>query len=266
MAQDQSTMPEEAVPESGNAIGGSLAVRAALGAVGLTGALVNLVFIGALGLLGAVLFWWNLGGQEQAFRVPERAPGIMVLAADGAVIGEEPGFHGDATKLSSLPPYVTETVIAIEDRRFYDHVGVDLVGLARAAMENLEAGRVVQGGSTITQQLAKNLFLKPDRTLQRKLREVELSLWLERSFTKDEILELYLNRVYFGAGATGIAQAAKVYFDMAPEDLTLFEAAQLAATLKSPAAYNPSARPEESRKRARVVLDAMREAGFITEA
>ena len=158
-----------------------------------------------------------------------------------------------------------QAVIAIEDRRFRDHGGIDLVGLARAAMENAQAGRVVQGGSTITQQLAKNLFLKPERTLSRKLSEVEYAIWLERTYSKDELLELYLNRVYFGAGATGVIEAAKVYFGKDAANLTLFEAALLAATLKSPAAYNPLARPEESRKRARLVLDAMREAGFITE-
>lgn len=227
---------------------------------------MQLVFIGALAATGAAMTYWALTNGDQAFAIPAREAGIQVLAADGTTMGEQSSFKGDAAHLSDLPPYVPQAVIAIEDRRFYSHLGIDVVGLARAAMLNAEAGRVVQGGSTLTQQLAKNLFLKPDRTLTRKLREVELALWLEKSFTKDEILELYLNRVYFGGGANGIEQASQAYFQKSANALNLFEAALLAATLKSPTAYNPMSRPEEAKKRARVVLDAMAEAGFITQA
>ncbi len=239
---------------------------AARGAVAIAAAAANSLFLVALTAFAAAALWWNQAGDSHTFSVPQREPGLMVLAADNTVIGEQPGFRGDAMSLQGVPAYVPQAVIAIEDRRFHDHGGIDVVGLARAAFENAMAGRVVQGGSTITQQLAKNLFLKPERTLTRKLKELELAIWLERAHSKDELLELYLNRVYFGAGATGVAEAAKVYFGKDAANLTLFEAALLAATLKSPAAYNPLAKPGESRKRARLVLDAMREAGFITEA
>src|SRR5690606_27274205 len=137
-----------------------------------------------------------------------------------------------------MPPYLAEAVIAIEDRRFYYHLGIDPIGLARAAVINLTSGGVVQGGSTLTQQLAKNLFLKPERTFERKVQEVILAVWLELRLSKREILELYLNRVYLGAGAYGVDAAAHRYFGKSAKDVTLAEAATLAGLLKAPGHYS----------------------------
>ncbi len=141
---------------------------------------------------------------------------------------------------------------------------MDPIGLLRAAYANYTSGRVVQGGSTLTQQLAKNLFLNPDRTLERKLQEVVLALWLESHFTKQEILQLYLNRVYFGSGATGIEKAAQTYFQKPAAELTIGEAATLAGVLKAPSANNPLSNPKAAADRARLVLQSMADAGFIT--
>ena len=160
---------------------------------------------GAIGL-GAIFgyIWYSLN-ENGLLKIPDREPGIMVLAADGSVLAEQGAFYGDQARLTELPDYVPNAVIAIEDRRFRSHFGVDPIGLARAVYANYRSGRIVQGGSTLTQQLAKNLFLTHDRTLQRKLQEVVLAVWLETKFSKDEILQLYLNRVYYGSGATGNA-------------------------------------------------------------
>ncbi len=217
-------------------------------------------------LLGAVTVYVFLTLDSQGlFKIPERKPGIMVVAADGQVIAERGSFFGDEARLSELPRYVPQAVIAIEDRRFYRHFGIDPIGLARAMLANIRAGRVVQGGSTLTQQLAKNLFLKPERTLKRKIQEAVLAIWLESRFTKDEILQLYLNRVYFGAGAWGIEKAAQKYFGKSARELTLGEAAILAGMLKAPARYNPLKYPKRARKRARQVIAAMLEEGYITK-
>ena len=156
-------------------------------------------------------------------------------------------------------------LIAIEDRRFRSHFGVDPVSLVRAAVQNFAAGRVVQGGSTITQQLAKNLFLKPERTYGRKAQELVLALWLETKFSKDEILQLYLNRVYYGSGATGIEKAAQVFYHKSAVELTLMEAATLAGVLKAPSNYNPITHPEAAAARASLVVNAMVDADFISQ-
>ena len=204
--------------------------------------------------------------KQGLFNIPEREPGIMLLAADGSVLAERGAFFGDAVRIDELPPYVPQAIIAIEDRRFYSHFGVDPIGIARAIYTNYRAGSTVQGGSTITQQLAKNLFLKPERTLERKLQEVVLAVWLESKFSKDEILQLYMNRVYFGAGATGIDKAAQKFFGKSARDVNLSEAAVLAAVLKAPSRYNPITSTERANQRAREVLNDMVKAGFITQA
>jgi len=203
--------------------------------------------------------------EKDLFNIPEREPGMMMLARDGSVITERGSFYGDAAKISELPAYVPLAVIAIEDRRFYNHFGIDPIGLARAFYANYQAGRVVQGGSTITQQLAKNLFLKPERTYERKFQEAVLALWLENKYSKDEILQLYLNRVYFGAGATGIEKAAQKFFDKSARDVSLSEAAILAAVLKAPSKLNPVYYPKRAAKRANEVISDMIDAGLLTE-
>ncbi len=162
----------------------------------------------------------------------ERKRSVIVLAYDGQTVLANYGeSSGKRIKVQDLPPYVGNAVLAIEDRRFRYHLGVDPIGLVRAAVINWRSGHIVQGGSTITQQLAKNLFLKPERTFKRKIQEAILALWLEMKYSKDDILSSYLNRVYFGAGAYGIDAAARVYFGKTPDKLTLEEAAMLAGLL-----------------------------------
>jgi penicillin-binding protein 1A len=195
----------------------------------------------------------------------DRPPNLTILAGDGTVLAER-GLRRGHVRLDYLPPYLVQAVIATEDRRFYHHIGVDPVGLMRATFRNVEAGGVVQGGSTITQQLAKNLFLKPDRTIARKLEEVIYALWLEQRFTKDEILELYLNRVYFGGGTYGVEAAARRYFGKSARTVTLPQAALLAGLLKAPSRYAPTRNVELATARIDVVLDNMVEAGFLTAA
>ena len=220
------------------------------------------IFAGGLGFG----YLWLTLDQKGLFQVPAREPGIMVLAADGTVLAERGAFFGDDVRIADLPAYVPQAIIAIEDRRFRSHFGVDPLGLIRAMVENLRAGRVVQGGSTLTQQLAKNLFLQPDKTYGRKAQEAVLAIWLETQFSKDEILQLYMNRVYFGGGATGIEKAAQKYFGKSARDVTLAEAAILAAVLKAPTTYNPITNPDAANKRARGVLNDMVAAGFIDSA
>ena len=231
----------------------------------LLGWVMTLAVWGIIAFTAATAYVFFTLDSKGLFRIPEREPGIMLVAADGQVIAERGAFFGDEARLSELPAYVPQAVIAIEDRRFHHHFGIDPLGMARAMVTNLRAGRIVQGGSTLTQQLAKNLFLKPERTLWRKFQEAVLALWLESRFTKEEILQLYLNRVYFGSGAVGIEQAAKKFFNRSARDLTLGQAAMLAGSLKAPSRYNPLRHPQLARKRARVVLKAMVEEGFITE-
>jgi penicillin-binding protein 1A len=223
-----------------------------------------LAFFGALGLAAVLGYIWFTLNQQGLLKIPERDPGIMILASDGSVLAEKGSFNGDEVRLAELPAYVPNAVIAIEDHRFYSHMGVDPVGLLRAAYANYSSGRVVQGGSTLTQQLAKNLFLTHERTIERKLQEVVLALWLESHFSKEDILQLYLNRVYFGAGATGIEKAAQIYFQKSASELDISEAATLAGVLKAPSATNPVSNPKAAAERARLVLQSMADAGFIT--
>ena len=196
----------------------------------------------------------------------ERSPRLTLLAIDGAPMSVHGMTSGAPIRLADLPPYAPQAVLAVEDRNFYHHVGFNPISVARAIFVNVGAGEVRQGGSTITQQLAKNLFLSPDRTLRRKIQELLLALWLEHQFTKDEILTLYLNRVYFGAGAYGIDAASRRYFDKPARDLSLGEAAVLAGILKAPSRYAPTHNPGDAGARARMALDAMEEAQFISGA
>src|SRR5258708_21279089 len=173
---------------------------------------------------------------------------------------------GPNVPLKDLPPFLPKAFIAIEDRRFYSHYGVDPLGIARAAVANIVHRGVSQGGSTLTQQLAKNLFLTQERTLQRKLQEVELALWLERKHSKAEILELYLNRVYFGSGAYGVEAAAQRYFGKSAKNVTIAEAAMLAGLVKSPSRLAPNPNPQSAEAPAQIGLPAMADAKFITDA
>jgi penicillin-binding protein 1A len=225
----------------------------------------SLSLLGAFGLAAIFGYIWFTLNENGLLKIPDREPGLMVLASDGTVLAEQGAFNGDEARLADLPDYVPNAVIAIEDRRFYSHYGVDPIGLLRAAYTNYRSGRLVQGGSTLTQQLAKNLFLSPDRTIQRKLQEVVLAVWLETKFTKEEILQLYLNRVYFGSGATGIEKAARTYYQKSASELSIMEAATLAGVLKAPSSNNPAANPEAAADRARLVVMSMADAGFIDQ-
>jgi len=216
-------------------------------------------------VLGAAVAWTahNLPDTSALFDVDE-SHGVTFLDRNGALIARRGAVYGPPVALATLPDYLPAAVLSVEDRRFYGHPGIDPIGLARASWVNLRAGRVVQGGSTITQQLAKNLFLTNERTFRRKAQEMLLALWLERKFTKDEILSLYLNRVYFGGGAWGVEAASWRYFDKPAREVTLGEAALLAGLLKAPSRYNPSNDVARAEARATVVLDVMVEAGRIT--
>jgi penicillin-binding protein 1A len=202
----------------------------------------------------------------QSLEIPKRPPTIQIAGMDGSIIATRGEMPGANVSLKELPPYLPKAFIAIEDRRFYSHFGIDPTGIARATIANLLHRGVSQGGSTLTQQLAKNLFLTQERTLQRKLQEAELALWLERKYSKNEILELYLNRVYFGSGAYGVEAAAQKYFGKSARAVTLAEAAMLAGLVKSPSRLAPNRNPEGAEKRAQVVLAAMADVHFITDA
>ena len=194
----------------------------------------------------------------------DRQPSITYLDRNGALIAVRGTQQAPPADLDALPDYVPAAFIAIEDRRFYHHPGFDPIGMSRAIVSNMRAGRVVQGGSTLTQQLAKNLFLSPDQNMKRKVQELMLAVWLEMKFSKKEILALYLNRVYFGAGAYGIEAASQRYFDKSARQLTVGEAALLAGLLKAPSRYSPVSESERAATRATVVLNEMVDAGVIT--
>jgi penicillin-binding protein 1A len=220
----------------------------------------SMAAIGALVVAAATL------PPIQSLAVPKRPPTIEILGTDGHSLASRGEMSGTDVPIRELPPYLPKAFIAIEDRRFYSHFGVDPVGLVRAAVANVLRRHVSQGGSTITQQLAKNLFLTQERTVWRKLQEVVLALWLEHKFSKPEILELYLNRVYFGSGAYGVEAAAQRYFGKSARQVRIAEAAMLAGLVRSPSRLAPSRNPNGAERRAQVVLMAMSEAGFINES
>jgi penicillin-binding protein 1A len=201
----------------------------------------------------------------QSLEVPKRPPSIKIADRQGHVIATRGDMGGEAVPLKDLPRYVPQAFVAIEDRRFYSHYGVDPIGITRAAVANMWRRGVSQGGSTITQQLAKNLFLTQERTVARKVQELALAFWLERKFSKTQILDMYLNRVYFGAGAYGIEAAALRYFNKPAQKLTVAEAATLAGLVRSPSRLAPSRNPNGAEKRAQTVLAAMVDMKFITD-
>jgi penicillin-binding protein 1A len=216
--------------------------------------------------LSALLFWYasELPNITKSM-VFERRPTVIIKASDGEIVDRYGDIKGNIVRAEELPDYVTHAILATEDRRFYDHFGMDLKGIGRAFVVNIMKGGFVQGGSTLTQQLAKNLFLTRERTIKRKVQELMLAFQLERELTKDEILSAYMNRVYLGSGAYGIDAAAKVYFNKSAKELNLKEAATIAGLLKAPSRYSPNANPEKSAARTKVVLKGMVDAGYVTE-
>jgi penicillin-binding protein 1A len=237
---------------------------------GLFGRLIYWLFIlgfwGFAAVAGIVVYYGAQLPNSSTWAIPPRPPNIRILAADGTLISDRGKSGGEAVSLHDLPYYVPAAVIAIEDRRFMSHWGIDPIGLAAAAWEDITTHHVTRGGSTITQQLAKNLFLTRDQTLGRKVQEALLALWLERNYTKEQILELYLNRVAFGHQKIGIEAASEYYFGHPARELTLAEAATLAGSLKAPSVLNPKGKPALVSARQRTVLQAMADEGYITEA
>ena len=190
---------------------------------------------------------------------------VTFLDRYGNEVGTRGIRHNDSVPLDQFPDNLIKAVLATEDRRFYDHFGIDIAGTARAFVTNARAGGVVQGGSSLTQQLAKNLFLNNERTLERKIKEAFLAMWLEARLTKNEILKLYLDRAYMGGGAFGVDAAAQYYFNKSARDVNLAEAAMLAGLFKAPSKFSPNVNLPAARARANVVLDNLVEAGFMTE-
>lgn len=211
-----------------------------------------------------VLFYArDLPGSDDIVAVPERT-GMTIMSHDGKTVGHYGGIKGSPVYADTLPAHVVNALLATEDRRFFKHFGIDLRGFTRAMLRNLKERRLVEGGSTLTQQLAKNMFLSADKTVKRKIQEALLALWLEQKFEKEEILTAYLNRVYFGAGAYGIDSAARTYFNKSAVALNLEEGALLIGLLQAPSRYSPFSNSDLARKRTMTVLGAMVDAGYLS--
>jgi len=215
---------------------------------------------------GLVAYYGAKMPAATTWAVPDRPPNVRIVDAHGQLVANRGMTGGEAVGLHEMSPFIPQAVIAIEDRRFHSHFGVDPIGLARAMVSNVVDRRFSQGGSTLTQQLAKNLFLKPERTIERKVQEVLMALWLERTHTKDQILEMYLNRVYFGSGSYGVEAASRRYFGKSARDVSLSEAALLAGLLKAPSRLSPARDPQAAESRAQLVLAAMRDQGMIGDS
>jgi len=230
--------------------------------------LVLLMLLAWSAIFGAVFWSHFLSVLPDAKNLFAQGPArdVTILDDRGRTIARRGLVQDGMIKVGTLPAYVPNAFIAIEDRRFRDHFGLDPIGMARAGLANMMAGHVVQGGSTLTQQLAKNLFLEPSRTIDRKVQEAMLAVYLESRYSKDQILTLYLNRVYFGSGVYGIEAASEKFFGKHADQLGLTEAAMLAGSVKAPTRYNPISDTDASLARAATVLRAMRDAGFIDEA
>jgi len=225
--------------------------------------LVLVVWAG-IGGAGLVAYYAYDLPDIRSLEAPARRPAIQLATADGAVVASFGDLVGETLTLDEMPTTLSMAVMATEDRRFLSHPGIDPLGLARALVANVRAGSIRQGGSTITQQLAKNLFLSAERTYKRKVQETILAIWLERRFTKNQILTLYLNRVYMGAGTYGADAASKRYFGQSARQIDLWQSAMLAGILKAPSRFNPISDPEAASQRTRQVLANMVDAGFLS--
>jgi penicillin-binding protein 1A len=221
-----------------------------------------------LGTVGVILLFALALPAFEETRGDWRSQGtfaVTFLDRYGNEIGQRGILQRDSVPVDEMPEHVVNAVLATEDRRFFEHIGIDFIGLARALSENVRAQGVVQGGSTLTQQLAKNIFLTNERTVERKIKEAFLALWLEMNLTKKEILQLYLDRAYMGGGTFGIAAAADFYFGKDIKDVSVAEAAMLAGLFKAPARYAPHINLPAARERANTVLNTMVEGGYMTE-
>ncbi len=212
----------------------------------------------------AVVIWALKDVPWREIAAGSLKPVVVLESANGAPLVRQGPYQGPYASFDQFPPHLLEAVLSIEDRRFMDHLGIDLQGITRALLRNIQAGSVVQGGSTITQQLIKLQYLDSDRTLKRKIQELVIAFWLEWKLGKQDILTRYLNSAYLGAGATGMPAAARIYFNKEIGELNLPEAAMLAGLLRAPSQWNPISNAEGARQRATVVLDAMVANGKIT--
>jgi penicillin-binding protein 1A len=231
-------------------------------------ALKILIYVALVGLLALIVSvavaYANLPSYSELAKRSDLGQMIRVRAANGAVLVNIGPSFGQWLPYEQIPPEMRAAMIAVEDKRFRSHLGVDPIGVVRAAKVRIDTGRWAQGGSTITQQLARNIFLTNNRTFGRKIKEGVLSLAIERKFSKNQILELYLNRVYFGGGAYGIDAASRRFFGHSARSLSLGEAAIIAGLVKAPSNYSPTADVEAARDRSEVVLKTMVENGFVT--
>ncbi len=230
----------------------------------LLGAASSLAFIAIGGALGFAFIYMapRVPAEADLWNV-NRQSAIIVLDRNGEEIAARGARYGESVPIEDLPEPLLKAFLSTEDRRFYEHSGVDLRGTLRAAIANAKSGAVVEGGSTITQQLAKNLFLSPEQTYERKMREALLALWLEGHYSKDEILSIYLNRIYLGAGAYGVESAAQTYFGKSARDVNLAEAAMLAGLPQAPSTYAPTQNPKGAQRRAVEVLNNLLETAEI---
>lgn len=228
--------------------------------------LISLGFIGAIGFLyvAFVLLAPRVPDGVDLWAV-NREASVIILDRNGRELAHRGSRYGQAVAVDELPPYLVKAILSTEDRRFYEHRGVDLRGTLRALITNIRAGHVREGGSTITQQLARNLFLSARQTYTRKAKEALLALWIEGRYSKDQILTLYLNRIYFGAGAYGVEQAARTYFGKSAREVSLAEAVMLAGLPKAPSSLAPTQNPFGAQNRANEVLENLREIGAVTE-
>ncbi len=216
-------------------------------------------------VLGVIIAWYAYDLPDlDKIAPPTRKISITLLDSNGVKMAIYGDIYGDPLEFSEVPKHLVQAIIATEDKRFFMHRGFDVKALFRALLTNVRAGEIKQGGSTLTQQLAKNLFLKPDRTLRRKVQELLLALWLEAKFSKEQIFTLYINRVYLGSGTYGVDAASRRYFGTSARKIGLHEAAVIAGLLKAPSRYSPLRSAEAAKKRAKVVLSAMVKSKFIS--
>lgn len=221
---------------------------------------------GGIGVVGIVAYYGAQMPSASTWQIPDRPPNVKIVSVNGALVANRGTTGGAAVGLHDMSPYIPQAIIAIEDRRYYSHFGFDPIGFTRAMMRNVMSGRLVQGGSTITQQLAKNLFLSPERTMGRKVQELLLALWLEQKYSKSQILEMYLNRVYFGSGSYGVEAASRRYFNKSARDVSLPQAALLAGLVKAPSRLSPAKNPQAAEARSQIVLSAMRAQGMVSDS
>ncbi len=224
---------------------------------------ISFYALGMAVLTGAAFAAKDLPSAETLW-APNRPVSVQIVDRYGRDVLVRGASSAPKVKLAELPAHVPAAILATEDKRFKTHIGVDPYGLTRAMTVNLKEGRYVQGGSTLTQQLTKNVFLTPEKTLRRKAQEMMISIWLEHAFTKDEILEMYLSRVYFGSGAWGLEAAAQTYLGKSASDLNFSESAMMAGLLKAPSRFNPVAYPERAAKRTALVIRLMAEQDLIS--